>query len=181
VTNSDGYFTFASVPLRTYILTVEAKGFQTYKAEGIALNGADKRNFNISLAVGTASQTVEVNAQETPLVTTDSAEKSFTLESTQLQNLTQVGSNTPEYIRIMPGFGIQNGTNNKANYTGEVIGINANGDAGSQSPLNNAWTYTGCRATRWISPRTALTCPIRVAIATHQSTPTRISFRSSRC
>src|SRR5208282_2950497 len=30
-----------------------------------------------------------------------------------------------------------------ANYSGEVIGINANGDAGSQSPLNNAYTYNG--------------------------------------
>jgi len=142
-TNTDGYFTFASVPVGTYVLSVEAKGFQTYKAEGIVMNGGDKQNFNISLVVGTTSQTVEVNAQATPLVTTDSAEKSFTLESAQLQNLTQVGSDAAEYIRIMPGFGIQNGSTNKANYTGEVIGINANGDAGSQSPLNNAWTYNG--------------------------------------
>src|SRR5215475_1331903 len=43
----------------------------------------------------------------------------------------------------MPGFAVQNGTSNKANYSGEVIGINANGDAGSQSPLNNAFSYNG--------------------------------------
>jgi hypothetical protein len=54
-----------------------------------------------------------------------------------------VGSNAAEYIKIMPGFALQNGTTNKANYTGEVIGINANGDAGSQSPLNNAYSYNG--------------------------------------
>ena len=143
VTNADGYFTFASVPVGTYVLTVEAKGFQTYKAEGIALGGAEKRNLNIQLTVGTTSQTVEVNAQETPLVTTDSAEKSYTLESKELQNLVQVGSDAAEYIKIMPGFGVQNGSSNKANYTGEVIGINANGDGGSQSPLNNAYTYNG--------------------------------------
>ena len=87
VTNTDGYFTFASVPVGTYVLTVEAKGFQTYKAEGIALNGGEKHNFNISLVVGTTSQTVEVNAQATPLVTTDSAEKSFTLESNAVAEL----------------------------------------------------------------------------------------------
>ena len=143
VSNNDGYFTFASVPVGTYNLTVEAPGFQAYKATGIALGGAEKRNLNISLVVGAANQTVEVNAQETPLVTTDSAEKSFTLESKELENLTQVGSNAAEYIKIMPGFAVQNGTSNKANYTGEVIGINANGDAGSQSPLNNAYTYYG--------------------------------------
>ena len=43
----------------------------------------------------------------------------------------------------MPGFAIQNGTSNSANYNGGTIGINANGDAGSQSPLNNAYSYNG--------------------------------------
>ncbi|HTM39230.1 MAG TPA: carboxypeptidase-like regulatory domain-containing protein [Terriglobales bacterium] len=143
VSNADGYFTFASVPVGTYNLSVEAQGFQSYKANGIALGGSEKRNLNVSLVVGSQNESVEVNAVSTPLVTTDSAEKSFTLEEAQLQNLVQVGSDAAEYIKIMPGFGIQNGSSNKANYTGEVIGINANGDAGSQSPLNNAYSYNG--------------------------------------
>jgi hypothetical protein len=143
VANGEGYYTFASVPVGTYILSVEAQGFKTYKADGIVLGGSEKRNLNVSLAVGSASESVEVNALAVPLVTTDSAEKSFTLDTHQLQNLTQVGSDAAEYIKIMPGFAIQNGTSNKANYSGEVIGINANGDAGSQSPLNNAFTYNG--------------------------------------
>src|SRR5215471_11473969 len=143
VTNSDGYFTFASVPVGKYNLTIEAQGFQLYKAEGIVLGGAEKRNLNVTLTVGTASQTIEVNAEAVQLVTTDSAEKSYTLGTQELQNMVQVGSDAAEYIKIMPGFAVQNGTQNKANYTGEVIGINANGDAGSQSPLNNASTYNG--------------------------------------
>jgi len=143
VTNSDGYFTFASVPVGMYGLAIEAPGFQTYKADAIDLGGGEKRNLNISLAIGAASQTVEVNAQETALVTTDSGEKSFTLETKELQNFIQVGSNAAEYIKITPGFGIQNGTSNKANYNGQTIGINANGDAGSQSPLNAAFSYNG--------------------------------------
>jgi len=143
VTNSDGYFTFASVPVGKYNLTVEAQGFETYKATGIVLGGSDKLNLNINLVVGSTSQTVEVNAEAVQLVTTDSAEKSYTLEAQQLQNLVQVGSDAAEYIKIMPGFAINNGTSNKANYSGEVIGINANGDAGSQSPLNNASSYNG--------------------------------------
>ena len=143
VTNSDGYFTFASVPVGTYNLSIEAQGFQSYKASAITLGGSEKKNLNVTLAVGTTSQTVEVSAEGAPLVTTDSPEKSFTLEAQQLQSLTQVSSNAAEYIKIMPGFAVQNGTSNKANYSGEVIGINANGDGGSQSPLNNAYTYNG--------------------------------------
>ena len=39
-TNSDGYYTFASVPVGTYNVAVEVQGFQTYKADAIALGGA---------------------------------------------------------------------------------------------------------------------------------------------
>ena len=60
VTNSDGYFTFASVAVGTYELTIEAKGFSAYKIAGITLNGGDKRNVDAQLAIGTTSQTVEI-------------------------------------------------------------------------------------------------------------------------
>jgi hypothetical protein len=143
VTNSDGYYTFASVPVGKYNLSIEAQGFQSYKAASIDLGGGEKRNLNVTLTIGAASQTIEVNAEALPLVTTDSAEKSYTLGEKELQNLVQIGSVAAEYIKIMPGFAVQNGSQNKANYSGEVIGINANGDAGSQSPLNNASSYNG--------------------------------------
>jgi Carboxypeptidase regulatory-like domain/TonB dependent receptor len=144
VSNSDGYFTFASVPVGQYTLTIEAKGFQQYKVEGIALSGGSSRAVTATLAVGAANQTVEVNAAiDTAVAVTDSGEKSFTLETKELENFTQVGSNAAEYIKIVPGFSVQNGTSNKANYSGQTIGINANGDSGSQSPLNAAYSYNG--------------------------------------
>ncbi len=143
VTNSDGYFSFASVPVGAYTLTVEAKGFQLYKGTGISLGGGEKRNVNVTLRVGTTGETVEVTGVADSLVPVDSGEKSSTLTTKELQNFVEVGSNAAEFLKIMPGFGIQNGTSNKANYTGETIGINGNGDAGSQSPLNNAYSYNG--------------------------------------
>jgi hypothetical protein len=145
-TNSDGYFTFASVPVGSYSLSVEATGFQTYKANEIRLGGGERRNNNVTLAVGSATQTVEVTAeQDFAVATVDSGEKSFTLAAKELQNFTQVGSNAAEYIKITPGFSINAGTWNKASYTGQTIGINANGDAGSQSPLNNNFSYNGLK------------------------------------
>src|ERR1700757_1260529 len=56
VTNSEGYFTFASVPVGTYDLTIEATGFSSYKVDGITLNGGDKRNLDAQLSVGTTAQ-----------------------------------------------------------------------------------------------------------------------------
>ena len=142
-TNSDGYYTFASVPVGDYALTAEGSGFQVYKADNIRLGGGERRNVNVTLTVGTATQTVEVSAESGSVAVVDSGEKSFTLEAKELQNFTQVGSNAAEYIKIVPGFGINNGTKNAANYNGQTIGINANGDSGSQSPLNNSFSYNG--------------------------------------
>ena len=142
--NGDGYFTFASVPVGTYSVTVEAAGFKTHKEDAIRLGGGDQRNVNIPLAVGGSTETVEVTGvQDFTVAAVDSGEKSFTLESKELQNFTQVGTNAAEYIKIVPGFGIANGTSNKSNYNGQTIGINGNGDSGSQSPLNNAFSYNG--------------------------------------
>ncbi len=141
--NGEGYYTFASVPVGSYNLTVQAAGFREYKASGISLGGGDRRNDNVLLQVGAASEEVEVNAQNIDIATTDSGEKSFSLETKELQNFVQVGSNAAEYIKVVPGFGISNGTQNKSNYNGATIGINANGDSGSQSPLNAAYSYNG--------------------------------------
>jgi hypothetical protein len=141
--NGEGYYTFASVPVGSYALSVQASGFREYKASGINLGGGEKRNVNVQLQIGTASEKVEVTAENIDVATTDSGEKSFALDTKELQNFTQVGSNAAEYIKIVPGFGISNGTQNKSNYNGQTIGINANGDSGSQSPLNAAYSYNG--------------------------------------
>ncbi len=142
-TNGQGYYTFASVPVGSYILTVQATGFKEYSGAGIRLGGGEDRNVNVQLQVGEATEKVEVSAENVAIATTDSGEKSFTLDTKELQNFTQVGSNAAEYIKIVPGFGISNGTQNKSNYNGATIGINANGDSGSQSPLNAAYSYNG--------------------------------------
>jgi hypothetical protein len=143
VTDSQGYYTFASVPVGTYILSVELAGFQGYKAADIALGGGERRNVNVSLQVGNTNQTIEVSGAADTVAPVDSGEKSSTLTTKQLENYIQVGSNAAEYIKIVPGFGVQNGAANKSNYSGQTIGINGNGDSGSQSPLNNAFSYNG--------------------------------------
>jgi hypothetical protein len=144
-TNAEGYYSFASVAVGNFMykVVITAQGFQTYEASGLAILGGEKRNLNVELKIGAATQTVEVTGTAQLLSTLDSGEKSQTLTNKELTSYVQVGSNAAEFIKIMPGFGISNSTQNKANFSGEVIGINANGDAGSQSPLNNAYSYYG--------------------------------------
>src|SRR5881394_1003350 len=47
VSNAEGFYTFASVPVGTYSLTVEAQGFKTHKETTIRLGGGDQRNVNV--------------------------------------------------------------------------------------------------------------------------------------
>jgi hypothetical protein len=83
------------------------------------------------------------------IVPVDSGEKSATLTTKQLQDFSVVGRSAAEFIKIMPGFAIANtGTENRSNFSGETIGINGNGDAGSQSALNNAYNVNYHRGRR---------------------------------
>jgi hypothetical protein len=145
VTNSDGYFTFVSVPVgEGYELTVEAAGFQTSKVPGLAFTGAEKRNLNVTMKVGSTTETVEVTGAADLVTPVDSGEKSATLTTKQLQDFSVVGRSAAEFIKILPGFSIANtGTENRANFTGETIGINGNGEGGSQSALNGAYAVNG--------------------------------------
>ena len=147
VTNSEGYFTFASMPVGTYELTVEASGFTTYKVEGLSFTGSEKRNLDIVLKLGTTAERVEVTSVADIVAPVDSGEKSATLNTKQLQDFSVVGRSAAEFIKILPGFAINGtGTENRTNFSGEVIGINGNGDAGSQSALNNAYNVNGLPA-----------------------------------
>jgi hypothetical protein len=146
-TDAAGYYTFAAVAVGnfTYKLTVDKKGFETYAAPGLSILGGQKRNVNVTLSIGSTTQTVQVTGVLSSITPVDSGEQSETLTTKQLENYIQIGSDAAEYLKIMPGFAIQNGTSNKQNYDGEIIGINANGNGStsSQSPLNNAFSYNG--------------------------------------
>ena len=50
VTNTDGFFTFASVPVGTYNVAVENAGFLKYEQTGISLGAAERRNLDVSHA-----------------------------------------------------------------------------------------------------------------------------------
>jgi hypothetical protein len=125
VTNADGFFTVPTLPAGTYQVTVEMKGFQKWRGSDITLNGSDSRTMNIELNVGAISDTVEVHGTLTTLAQTDSGEKSALITSEDLQNLSLVGRNATEYLKILPGAILSpNGGVNRPAYDGQVVGIN---------------------------------------------------------
>ena len=143
VTNSDGFFAFASLPATTYTVQIAIAGFNTYEVTGIELRSGDSRSLRqIALKVATVAETVSVSA-EVALTPLNSGEKSATLTSEQIENIPIVGTSAAEVLRLLPGMApATNGTSNRPNFTGEVYGINGNGEyqgggGGNQSAVGN--------------------------------------------
>ena len=135
VSNGAGYYSLPAIPAATYALIVEAGGFQKSEVKGVVLNSAEQRNVNVSLQVGSISETVEVKASADQLEFVNSGEKSQVLDTDQLQHIAVVGRSAAEYLKIMPGVTQATGVTNAAGFTGEVIGINGTGNAGRQSAV----------------------------------------------
>jgi hypothetical protein len=140
VTNREGFFSVSTLPAGTYQVTVEMKGFQKWVATGIILNGSDSRTINVPLKVGAETETVEVSALTQEVAPVDTGEKSALISSKELNELSLVGRNATEFLKILPGATLSaNGAVNKLAYTGEVVGINGfavNNNAGGLAGVN---------------------------------------------
>jgi hypothetical protein len=143
VANQQGFYTFASVPVGTYNLSVSSPGFQAFQNKGIAVGGGELRTVNVAMKIGSASQTVEVSSAGDILTPVSSGEQTDSLSTVQLQNYVQTGSNAGEFLKIMPGMAVSNGVSNSSKYSGQVIGINNSGSGGTQSPLGGAFFANG--------------------------------------
>jgi hypothetical protein len=108
--NDSGYFSFGSVQPGNYTVRITAAGFKGWKQSGIPVRPGDVRDVsNISLAVGSKDETVQVEAVAEEVAPVDSGEKSSTLTSKQIGNLSLEGRDATELIRTLPGFSSFNG------------------------------------------------------------------------
>jgi hypothetical protein len=106
-TNAAGAYTTPSLVLGTYSITVDHQGFKTARASGIQLLGAETIRRDISLAVGSTTESVEVIAgAETINATTPDV--SHTVDNkyyTDLPVITAADVRLPEsMLQIQPGY-----------------------------------------------------------------------------
>ena len=67
ITDSAGVYHFANLPPGTYTVTVEARGFEIAKEEGLIIEVGHLPTVNLTLKIGAATDIVEVNASA-PLI-----------------------------------------------------------------------------------------------------------------
>ena len=113
VSNSSGFFNFASVQPATYTITISAAGFRSWEEQGITLTQGNNINIpNIALQVGMAKQEVEVISSSEVVVPTDTGAVSQTLNEHMVTDLAIQGRDAAELMKIMPGMGNAGGLNN---------------------------------------------------------------------
>jgi hypothetical protein len=140
-TNGDGFFTFATLPAGSYEVSVEEKGFQLWRGKGIVLNSSDNRAMKIEMKVGAVTDSVVVEGSTTEIAVVDSGEKASLISEKDLEQLSLVGRNASEFVKLLPGALLSpTGGKNQSNYSGLVVGINGfvpNGsNAGGLSGVN---------------------------------------------
>ncbi len=84
-TNDQGEYTFVNLPIGTYTLTYTADGYQAQKTPHITVEADRTATLNVSLKVGQASTTVEVEAA--PLMNAADTTNGYVMEQQQIDNV----------------------------------------------------------------------------------------------
>jgi hypothetical protein len=124
-TDSLGTYRFTEVPAGTYNVTVKATGFKSETQTGIVVTAQETHNAGkMILALGSVSDSISVTA-EAAQVQLSSSEKSQTVDSAALDDLTLKGRDLFGYIRLVPG--VIDTANRDVTSHGAISGMNING------------------------------------------------------
>lgn len=129
--STDGGYRFPLLPPGAYTLTIEATGFQPYKATGVTIRITQTTDLTASLTVSGGTESVNVTT-ELPLVQTTSASTGRVIGDAQLRELPLPTRNFQQLLTLSPGT-TANLSNNTEMGRGDV-NINV---AGMRSTSNN--------------------------------------------
>jgi len=114
---SSGEYEFLALQPGTYTLAVESSGFRKYEQTGLQLLVNSPSTVNVTLEVGSTTQTVEVSAQAATINTSD-ASLGIAFGERQVKELPMEGRNVPDLLSLQAGV----------TYTGNRPDINRNID-----------------------------------------------------
>jgi hypothetical protein len=101
-TGSVGDYDFLSLPPGTYALTIEKAGFRKFDQKNLQLLVNSPETANVTLEVGSTSETIEVTAQAATLNTTD-ASLGQAFDENQIKSLPLEAGNVPELLSLQAG------------------------------------------------------------------------------
>src|SRR5581483_10884454 len=127
-TNAIGNYQFQQLKPGQYSLRVSAAGFSPFTRENIELLVATPANIDVTMTISGAQQTVQVNAENVPLLNTTDASIGNAFNSRQVSSLPIEGRNVVELLSLQPGV----------SYIGSSkVGSTGNNDGDSRSGAVN--------------------------------------------
>jgi outer membrane receptor protein involved in Fe transport len=102
-TTADGGYLMPELPVGTYDITAEMKGFQKAKITGVTVSVAAERRVDIVLKPGEMTQQVVVSAESVPVVETSSDTLGGTFESRAVEDLPINGRDYTKMLILVPG------------------------------------------------------------------------------
>jgi outer membrane receptor protein involved in Fe transport len=115
-TDSGGFYRISNLPPGSYELSVNAGGFRKYKLSGIRLEVGRLPNVDVVLAMGSATEVVEVTGQS-PIVDVTQSKVAVTVDHDQIDNMPK-GRSFQSLIPFAPGARqepLQGSRNNRTN------------------------------------------------------------------
>jgi carboxypeptidase family protein/TonB-dependent receptor-like protein len=146
-----GEYVIPSLPVGTYRLKATAAGFKAYAQTGIVLEDGQDARVDVTLQIGSASETVQVSAQAVQ-VDTSSAEIRTEVDSTQIKELPLNTRDSLQLVTLVPGVG--NASSSGAGTSslpaavinqrsGPLLNVNGSRSNGSEISLDGAILVTG--------------------------------------
>jgi len=102
-TSGDGSYSLPELPIGTYDVTVTQSGFQTFVAKGVTVDVASEKRVDAALKTGEITTTVEVAADELPMVETTSTNLGGVLTASTVEDMPVNGRDYTKLIFMNPG------------------------------------------------------------------------------
>jgi hypothetical protein len=99
-----GVFNFNALAAAPFRLEVVAKGFEKKVIDNLVLTPDQTNGLNVELAIGSESQTVNVDARSEPLLETQSASVNGVVSSGEIQHLPSFGRDVLKLAQLAPGI-----------------------------------------------------------------------------
>lgn len=119
-TSNTGAYEFLALPPGSYVLVIEMTGFRRYERKNLQLQVDSPSTADVTLDIGTTSETVEVSAAAVTLNTSD-ASLGNAFDSNQIRQLPLDARNVPDLLSLQAGV----------TYTGNRPDINKDTDTRS--------------------------------------------------
>jgi len=135
-TNADGLYRIEFLPIGHYQVTAEASGFARTVLPAFALEVQQTATFNIKLAVGSASASVNVSAAA-PILNTESPTLNSTFTANTIRNLPLNGLDFSALTLYVPGSVDTAGTSGTTSFERSTYYVDTPNMNGNRAQANN--------------------------------------------